>query len=82
MENFVAYNPVKLHFGKGVVDTLGNEATQYGMKALLMYGKGSSVRNGYYDKVLKQLKGAGIEVIEYSGINQIRCTKTWKKLWP
>lgn len=68
MENFVAYNPVKLHFGKGVVDNLGKEATQYGKKALLMYGKGSSVKNGYYDKVLKQLKDSDIEVFEFNGI--------------
>ncbi|PLX22477.1 MAG: NADH-dependent alcohol dehydrogenase [Salinivirgaceae bacterium] len=68
MENFVAYNPVKLHFGKGVVDTLGQEALQYGKKALLMYGKGSSVKNGYYDNVLKQLTSSGIEVVEYNGI--------------
>lgn len=68
MENFVAYNPVKLHFGKGVTEKLGITAREYGKKALLIYGKGSSIKNGYYDIVKKQLTDAGITAIEYSGI--------------
>jgi len=68
MENFVAYNPVKLHFGEGVTQKLGITASEYGTRALLVYGKGSSVKNGYYDRVKKQLIDAGIEVTEYSGI--------------
>ncbi len=68
MENFTAYNPVKLHFGKGVTDKLGETASEFGKKVLLMYGKGSTVKHGYYDIVLQQLKSNGLEVIEYSGI--------------
>lgn len=68
MENFVAYNPVKLHFGKDVTNNLGTTALTFGKKALLLYGKGSSVKNGYYDIVKKQLSEAGIEIFEYNGI--------------
>lgn len=68
MENFIAYNPVKLHFGKGVVNTMGAVAKTYGKKALLVYGKGSVVRNGYYDIVKNQLIDSNIEVVEYNGI--------------
>ncbi len=68
MENFVAYNPVQLHFGKGVVNDLGKTARQYGNKVLLVYGKGSVKKNGSYDDVLAQLSKFGMEVIEYSGI--------------
>ena len=68
MENFTAYNPTKLHFGKGVTDTLGETVLEYGKKVLLLYGKGSIQQNGIYDTVVKQLKSAGVEIFEYSGI--------------
>ncbi|MDY6800755.1 MAG: iron-containing alcohol dehydrogenase [Bacteroidota bacterium] len=68
MENFTAYNPTKLHFGKDVVEQLGEAAQEYGKKVLLMYGKGSIKKNGIYDQVIKQLKSFKAEVIEYSGI--------------
>ncbi len=68
IENFIAYNPVRLHFGKGVTDTLGETVRQYGKKVLLVYGKGSVKKYGYYDKVLGQLVRAGLSVREYHGI--------------
>lgn len=68
MENFIAYNPTRLHFGEGVVNELGNAAEKLGTKALLVYGKGSVLRNGSYDDTVKQLKGKDIAYVEYSGI--------------
>lgn len=68
IENFIAYNPTRLHFGKGVTETLGKTVSQYGKKVLLVYGKGSVKKYGYYDKVLEQLVRAGLGVREYHGI--------------
>lgn len=68
VQNFVAYNPTRLHFGENVVDKLGSVVKQYGNKVLLVYGKGSVKKYGYYDKVVHQLQQAGLEVFEYSGI--------------
>jgi alcohol dehydrogenase YqhD (iron-dependent ADH family) len=68
MENFIAYNPVKLHFGKDVVQGLGEAAASLGKKALLVYGKGSVLRNGSYDDTVQQLRKNGVGIIEYSGI--------------
>jgi alcohol dehydrogenase YqhD (iron-dependent ADH family) len=68
MENFILYNPVKLHFGKGVVDGLGKAVLKYGKRVLLVYGGGSIKKNGIYDQVLAQLSKAGIDVFEYQGI--------------
>ena len=68
MERFTIYNPTKLHFGAGVVDNLGKSAAACGKKILLVYGKGSVVKYGYYDQVVKQLKSAGLEIVEYGGI--------------
>jgi len=68
MENFVAYNPTKLHFGKEVVKDLGKTSSKLGKSALLVYGKGSVMRNGSYQDTVKQVQKAGLEIIEYSGI--------------
>jgi alcohol dehydrogenase YqhD (iron-dependent ADH family) len=68
MENFIAYNPTMLHFGKNVTDKLGETVSQYGKTALLIYGKGSVVTNGYYQNIKYHLEKANIKVVEYSGI--------------
>ena len=41
---------------------------KYGQNVLLTYGGGSIKRNGIYDDVMAQLKAAGKNVIELSGI--------------
>ena len=68
MYNFIAYNPVKLHFGKNVVRDLGTAAAALGKKALLVYGGGSVLRNGSYNDTVKQLKSNGIGIVEFKGI--------------
>ena len=68
MENFVAYNPVILHFGENVINDLGNTVSSYGKNVLLIYGKGSIKTNGVYDQVVKQLRTAGCNIFEFSGI--------------
>jgi len=68
IQNFTVYNPTRLHFGQGVINKLGKFTLIHGNKALLIYGKGSAVRFGYYDQIMDQLTNAGIQVVEYSGI--------------
>lgn len=68
MENFIAFNPTKVHFGKDVTNEIGQTVLEFGKQVLLVYGKGSVVKNGIYDKVKSQLLNAGINIIEYSGI--------------
>jgi len=68
MENFVIYNPVKLHFGNGVTGKLGNIAASFGKKAMLVYGKGSVKTNGSYDQAVNSLRSADMDIIEYAGI--------------
>ena len=62
------YNPVKLHFGRGVVEKLGVTLLKYGRRVLLVYGGGSIKKNGIYDEVMAQLHKAGVDVFEYQGI--------------
>lgn len=68
IEKFTAYNPTRLHFGEGVINKLGRRTKKYGNKVLLVTGKGSVKKFGYFDKVVEQLKNAGMEIVEYSGI--------------
>ena len=68
MNNFLAFNPVKLHFGKNVIKDLGAAASTLGNKALLVYGGGSVLRNGSYKDTLEQLKKHAIDVVEFKGI--------------
>ncbi|MEN9444906.1 MAG: NADH-dependent butanol dehydrogenase [Bacteroidota bacterium] len=68
MHNFTAYNPTILHFGKNVTDNLGKAVTKYGTKAILLSGKGSVKRNGYYDRITEQLNKAGVSFVEFDGI--------------
>lgn len=68
MENFVAYNPTSLHFGKDVLNGLPQTLKQFGKRVLLVYGKGSIHRNGLYNHIMNLLKSMDAEVYEYSGI--------------
>lgn len=68
MRSFTFNIPTKVVFGQCVIEKLGKEASKYGKKALLVYGKDSVKKYGTYDKVMDALKGAEIDVVEYSGV--------------
>jgi alcohol dehydrogenase YqhD (iron-dependent ADH family) len=68
MENFTFINTTKIIFGKGTENQAGAEAARHGRKILLHYGGGSIKKYGLYDRVLKSLKDAGLEVIELGGV--------------
>jgi alcohol dehydrogenase YqhD (iron-dependent ADH family) len=68
MEQFTMYNPVKLHFGRGVVAKLGDSISKYGNRVLLVYGGGSIKKNGIYSQVMEELQRAKVDVFEYQGI--------------
>ena len=68
MENFIAYNPTHIHFGKDVVNTMSSFIRPLGKRVLLLYGKGSVLKNGSYHAVKEQLSRLNTEIFEYSGI--------------
>ncbi len=68
MENFVWYNPVKLHFGDGVTDKIGKVTAEFGNRVLLVTGKGSAKASGAYEQVVTRLQNEGLTITEYSGI--------------
>jgi alcohol dehydrogenase YqhD (iron-dependent ADH family) len=66
MENFIAFNPVALHFGKNCTQSLSKTLAKYGKRVLLVYGKVSIKKYGYYDLILSQL--SDFDIFEFSGI--------------
>ncbi|MCK4664012.1 MAG: iron-containing alcohol dehydrogenase [Bacteroidales bacterium] len=66
MENFQVFNPTSLHFGKDVTKKLQDTVLNYGNNVMLIYGKGSIVKNGIYDKIKAQLNN--VKITEYNGI--------------
>ncbi|MBW8333714.1 MAG: iron-containing alcohol dehydrogenase [Prolixibacteraceae bacterium] len=65
MYNFEYQNPVKIIFGKGEIQKVG-ENIPAGSKILLTYGGGSIFKNGVYEQVKNAIKG--FEVVEFGGI--------------
>lgn len=60
--------PTKVYFGENQLGHLGEELSKYGKRVLLTYGGGSIKKTGLYDKVVAEVKKAGLELFELSGI--------------
>ena len=68
MHNFVFHNPAKVLFGRGTVASIGTETLIWGKRALLVHGQRSIKASGLYDQVMAALDLAGIEVVEFGGV--------------
>ncbi|MCT8975303.1 iron-containing alcohol dehydrogenase [Clostridium sp. CX1] len=68
MNNFTYDIPVKVYFGENQLGNLGEELKKYGKRVLLTYGGGSIKKIGLYDKIVAEIKNAGLELFELSGI--------------
>ena len=68
MQSFVYHNPTKIVFGEGTIDQIGTESAPFGKKALYIFGKGSIMKNGVYDKTVASLQKAGIQLVEFGGV--------------
>lgn len=67
MNNFEAYNPTRIVFGKDQHARIPELLKPLSVTTVLLaYGGGSIKKNGVYDKVMEQLKG--FRVIEFGGI--------------
>lgn len=66
--NFTFHNPTKLIFGEDSLSKLSEELKNYGPKVMLVYGGGSIKKYGIYDLVMAELKKAGSQVVELSGV--------------
>ncbi len=69
MNNFIYDIPTKVYFGENQLGHLGEELKKYGKKVLLTYGGGSIKKSGLYDKIVGEIKNAGLELFELNGID-------------
>ena len=70
MENFIYNTPTKVFFGKGEESKIGAISASYGFKKVLVhYGKGSVIKSGLLERVLKSLDEANIEHVELGGVD-------------
>ena len=69
MKNFSLELPTRTEFGNGVISKAGEEASAFGKRALLVYGKESLKRNGVYGTITSSLKENGIEWKEHAGVS-------------
>lgn len=67
MNSFIYDIPTKVYFGKNQLENLVCELKPY-KKVLLVYGGGSIKKSGLYDRVIKFINDAGLEVFELSGV--------------
>lgn len=67
MKPFVLHNPVKLLFGRGEVDRVG-DMVPAGARVLVVYGGGSVVRTGLLERIRTQLQGRAAHVVEFGGV--------------
>ena len=68
MNSFIYDIPTKVYFGENQLGHLGEELSRYGKKVLLTYGGGSIKKTGLYDKIVAEIKKAGLELFDLSGI--------------
>ncbi|MFH1676140.1 MAG: iron-containing alcohol dehydrogenase [bacterium] len=68
MRNFQLYNPIKMIFGPGQFDRLGEVALEYGSKPLLVVGKNFAREGGLLDRAIELLTSQGMDPVVFEGI--------------
>ena len=68
IHDFIYDIPVRVYFGRDQLQHLGEELKKHGTRVLMTYGGGSIKRIGLYDRIVEQVKAAGLELFELSGI--------------
>ncbi len=68
MNTLSVYNPVKIHFGTGLIAETGKIAKKYSDSALIVTGKSSMQKTGTLGRLLKTLQDAGINPTVYDKI--------------
>lgn len=68
MNSFIYDIPTKVYFGENQLSHLGPELARFGKRVLLTYGGGSIKKTGLYDKVVAEIKTAGLTLFELGGI--------------
>ena len=68
MATTIFQTPIKLVFGEGTVEKVGDEAALLGKRALVVIGGSSVKKTGLLDKILADLNSHGVETTVFAGI--------------
>ena len=68
MLNFDLHMPTRIVFGRGEVETVGQEASKLARKALLVTGRTATRKTGVLQRVVDSLHAAGVEVVVFDRI--------------
>ena len=68
--NFQFEIKTRLHFGRGKLDILGEEANKMNFKRCLIVTDNNINKLGYVENIKKLLLRSGVESIIYSGVNK------------
>lgn len=68
MATTIFQTPIKLVFGAGTVEKVGQEAALLGKQALVVIGGSSAKKTGLLDRVSADLKANGVDVTVFEGI--------------
>jgi len=68
MRSFQYHNPTRIIYGEGEYKNIGKEVAGFGSKVLLVTGKSSLKRSGYFDQVVSSLREAGCRVSVLEGV--------------
>ncbi|MCK4720209.1 iron-containing alcohol dehydrogenase, partial [bacterium] len=68
MKKFELFNPIKMVFGAGEFERLGELAKDYGNKPLVVFGQNSARDTGLLDRAIENLQEAGLDPVVFEGI--------------
>ncbi len=68
MLDFTFQLPTRIIFGRNRLEKIGGEIKKNANRVLLVYGGGSIIRSGLYDRIIEMLKDNGIFFAELSGV--------------
>lgn len=68
VDPFIYCNPTKVYFGHDAMSHIYEELPRWGKNVLLVYGGGSIKESGIYDKVVDEIRKAGVSAYEISGV--------------
>jgi len=68
VKKFELYNPVRMVFGAGEFERLGELASEYGSKPLVVVGQYFAKESGLLDRAIELLTDVGLDAVVFEGV--------------
>jgi alcohol dehydrogenase len=68
MDTFDFHNPVRLRFGAGAFDQIGDRAADYGARAMIVTGRSSARESGLLDRAIQRIEDAGVSATVFDRV--------------